>query len=153
MTVKNEDDFVLPIFNYAKEIENFARRMQPYVQSFELLNIAIDRTLVQIRPVGRLETTIYMLGRLCMRQFEALFVLATLGHGISCNRLLRSLFEKVVDLEYLSANPDKIDDLWDFYFVELTKLDMADQAAKIDKEYQRKIERFKKPSGGFQMRW
>jgi len=153
---KNEftnPEFLTLRFNYDKEVRSFCERMQGYVQAFPTLNEAIDKIFIQIRPNGKLETTIYMLGRLCSRQFEAIFVLATMGHGTSANRLLRSLFEKAVNLHYLAQYPEFLDDFWDYYFVELHKLGLDDEAEKIDKDASTKMDRFRRPSGGFQPRW
>lgn len=140
---------MLANFNFESEIIDFSARNQEYVRKFPLLNTAIDRIFGQIAPSNQLEMTVYMLGRLCARAFEALFVLATIGHGSSAQRLLRSLFEKVVDLEYLSQNPQKLEDFVDFDLVECKKLGLKCPIPESD--YETRTKRFKNSKGS--TRW
>lgn len=131
-------------FLYDAEIQLFARRNKNFALAFDKLNSSIDQIVKQVRTdtSERLNVTIYMLSRLCIRHYESILLLASTGHGFSATRILRSMFEKLVDALYLKLEPSNLDDYWDYYFVEMKKMGYEHIAAKMDADYKEKIRRF-----------
>jgi hypothetical protein len=61
------------------------------------------------RPKNHLENTCFWLGHTCRMDFCEIAFLAINGYGAGATKILRSLYERAVTIEYLMRNPDKID--------------------------------------------
>lgn len=140
--------------NYQKEIELFNERNKDVLAFFPLLNEALDKTFKQISPMGRHQMIVYALGRLSARHFESIMLLCMNGLGFSAMRILRSMFEKVVDGGFINNNEAVVDDFVEYYFLQLKKTGFEDFAKEVDPDFLTTIEKFKNPkSKGYRMSW
>lgn len=140
--------------NYKKEIELFNERNEAMLALFPLLNEALDKTFKQISPNGQHKMIVYALGRLSARHFEAIMLLCMNGLGFSAMRVLRSMFEKVVDGGFINNHKEVVDDFVEYYFLQLKKTGFEDFAKKVDPDFLTTIEKFKNPkSKGYRMSW
>jgi hypothetical protein len=88
--------------------------------------------------------TVFLLGRLCAKDFSEILLLSSNGYGFAALQILRSLFEKLVDALHLHANPTEVDAFWDYYLIQLEKMGFAETANKLDPDWQTTAEKFKK---------
>jgi len=141
--LNNEPEFVIYSNNNDNEISAFSRRNQTVLSLVPELAETIDSTFLQIKPSTKVQLVIYMLSRLCVRHYEAIFLLCTNGLGFSGQRILRSMFEKCIDALYLNKHPNEIEDFTEYHFVQMEKLGFADIAKKIDANFESIIEKFR----------
>jgi hypothetical protein len=129
----NEGDGTFRVcdFGISSEMEAFSFRNQSTLDLFDKFNVILNDVLGQISPKNYEELIVSMLGRICARHHNAILLLCSNGFGFDSMRILRSMFEKVVDAYYLDKNPGETDDFFDFYILQLKKIgldDIADQA-------------------------
>ncbi len=140
--------------NYQEEIELFNERNQAALALFPLLNEALDNTFKKISPSGRNQKIVYALGRLSARHFEAIMLLCMNGLGFSAMRILRSMFEKIVDGGFINNNQSVVHDFVEYYFLQLKKTGFENFAKKVDPDFLETIEKFKNPtSKRYRMSW
>jgi len=61
------------------------------------------------RPKNHLEHICFWLGHTCRQEFLEIVFLAINGYGAGATKILRSLYERAVTIEYLVQNPHKVD--------------------------------------------
>lgn len=137
------NDFLIFEFDRDEESSIFSRANQKLLLSSQKLNLAIDKIFRRSVPANRKGITIFMLGRTCIKNFHSILMLCTNGHGCDAMKILRSMFEKMVDAKYLHKHPEEIDMFWDFYLLQLKNQGFEEIAEKSDKDYLQKIEKFK----------
>lgn len=111
------------VIGFPDEWNSFRNRHLLFLERFENLQQAFDiaytRKISAVEPIDRF---IMMFGRLCSEDFFEIFVLCGNGYGTAASRLLRSLWEKAVTLEYLDAHPEDLQDFFDYHHVAQKKL-------------------------------
>jgi coproporphyrinogen III oxidase-like Fe-S oxidoreductase len=60
------------------------------------------------RPESHLENICFWLGHTCRQDFCEIVFLAINGYGAGATKILRSLYERAVTIEYLIQNPNKV---------------------------------------------
>ena len=60
------------------------------------------------RPKNHLENICFWLGHTCRQDFLEVVFLAINGYGAGTTKILRSLYERAVTIDYLIQNPDKV---------------------------------------------
>lgn len=60
---------------------------------------------------------VFEYGRLCCEDFNEVLLMSANGYGVGATKLLRTLYEHAVTLDYLNEHPDELDDFWDYAFV------------------------------------
>jgi hypothetical protein len=129
----NKDDGTFRVcdFSISSEEEAFSFRNQSTLDLLDKFIVILDDVLGQISPKNYEDLIVSMLGRICARHHNAILLLCSNGFGFDSMRILRSMFEKVVDAYYLDKNPGETEDFFDFYILQLKKIglgDIADQA-------------------------
>ena len=61
-------------------------------------------------------------GRLVVEDFMEIFLVAVNGYGYAAQKLLRSIYEHAVTLEYLNDHPEEIDNFIDYDAVQQYKM-------------------------------
>ena len=136
--------FPIVRINYDAEIERFSGRNQLLVALLPKLNDAMDKSFVQVctKTNDHLAIVVHMLLRLTLRHYEAIFHLASTGHGFSANRILRSMFEKYVDAHYIHLNPEQVADFWDYHLFTLEKEWGVKKLKEMDSDYRSKLKKY-----------
>ena len=142
-------------FSQPAEVSQFSERNAQLLAMLPELNDAMDSVFRHTVTADRHGLTVFMLGRRCTTDFEEILLLASNGHGFAALSVLRSIFEKLVDATYLHNHPTEVDAYWNYYFVQLEKLDYADIADNIDPNWQAITAQFKMKGkkGRIQPRW
>lgn len=148
-----EEKINIYTFGNSHSIYDFSRRHQHTLVHLEKLLIAGSNILEKVTGVeNKVQQAIYISARLGTRLFEAILNLCSQGYGASAMRLLRSLFEKVVDAYYLSEHPEEIDDFFEYYIVSHLKMGHEERIREEIPDYQERIEKFKKGKQ-FRLSW
>lgn len=117
-----------------------------YQRFFELLPNsakALDAVFKQRVLSDRPGLTVFMLGKLCLDDFNEIVLLCANGFGFGAFKILRGMFEKLVDAKYLHLHPQEIDNFWDFYIVHLQKYGLHKAMNRTDPDWQVTINKFK----------
>lgn len=131
-------------FDQAERVRLFNERNSKVLNLIPKLNDALDAVFKHRVTGNRQGLTVFILGRLCAKDFSEILLLSSNGFGFAALQILRSMFEKVVDASYLHANPTEIDAFWDYYFIQLEKMGLVDLAKKLDPNWKAIAESFKK---------
>jgi hypothetical protein len=144
-----------------QEWSDFERRHGLFLERYTNLQAALQavfaRTLTTSSKADRL---IFLLSRLCVEDFEEIFLLAANGHGMGALKILRGMYERVVTARHLQHNPNEADDFLDYHWVQRHRLlselrasfgeaflaeteDRAKRVEEIQREYDRVKDRFK----------
>ncbi|SRR6266700_52476 len=94
-------------------------------------------------PKSHLENVCFWLGHTCRQDFCEIVFLAVNGYGAGATKILRSLYERAVTIEYLIQNPNKIDRFLQFAALQENKAMEAAlkqiPADQIDARWDRQI--------------
>jgi len=130
---------------YENENKLFCERNEFYIKLIPRLSEATNIVFSQITASGNWEITIYLLGRICIRHYESIVLLCSLGFGFRAMAIHRTFFEKAVDSFYLNQNPNELDNFIDFGLVQLKKTGFENWAKTIEPDLVNKIKKFKDP--------
>ena len=138
------------VFGNRLEWRTFAERRPLFLERFENLKRALDAAYIRtLTNAGKLESMIFFTSRQCADDFMEIMLVCGNGEGNAGEKLLRSLYERVVLVAYLHKFPDQIDAYFEYYHVTSKKvLDAArylwgDEAAsparirEIEENYER----------------
>src|SRR5258708_7511719 len=125
------------------EIKLFNERNREALDLLPPFNDVIYKVSNRSVPSNREGLTIFMLCRLCIKDFSEILLLSSNGHGFAALQVLRSMFEKLVDASYLHTHGDEIGAYWDYYFVQMQKLGWENIAQKYDQNWKQKVAAFK----------
>lgn len=140
---RSSQKFNLFHFSQPNEEYLFSERNSELLELLPDLNDAMDSVFKHSVIASREGLTVFMLGRRCTNDFEEILLLASNGYGFAALQVLRSMFEKLVDATYLHKHPSEVDAFWNYYFVQLKKLNYEDIADKINPEWRTIAEKFK----------
>ena len=130
-------------FSQPSEEYSFSERNARLLSLLPALNDALDSVFSNTVIPDRESLTVFMLGRRCANDFEEILLLASNGHGFAALQILRSMFEKLVDSCYLHKHPAEVDAFWDYYFVQIEKLNYQDIADKTNPNWRTIAAKFK----------
>jgi hypothetical protein len=115
-------------FGIPEEWEEFGKRHTDFLERLPNLLAAFDISFNRIAETSSpLDRAIYVCGRLCVEEFSEVLLLCGNGYGVAALRLIRGMYERTVTARYLHANPDQIDDFYDFHWVSQHRLMKAIQ--------------------------
>lgn len=143
-------------FSQPSEEHSFSERNARLLSLLPALNDALDHVFSHTVTGNRQGLTIFMLGRKCSNDFAEILLLASNGYGFAALQVLRSMFEKLVDATYLHKHQSEVDAFWNYYLVNLEKLNYEDIADKTDPNWRAIAAKFKtlgKKGARTQPRW
>jgi len=108
--VKNKDLIRVrpPIVGFPDEWNAFFQRHPSWPTVLKNLRKVMEQIFIRdVELKSPAEKTIFFMGRLCVEDFNEIFVLAGNGYGFGSMKILRGLYERVVTLAYLSMNQDE----------------------------------------------
>jgi Family of unknown function (DUF5677) len=133
------------IFRFSQPAEEylFSERNSELLELLPDLNDAMDSIFKHSVTANREGLTVFMLGRRCVNDFEEILLLASNGRGFAALQILRSMFEKLVDASYLHTHPHEVEAFWNYYFVQLEKLNYEDIADNTNPHWRTIAGKFK----------
>jgi hypothetical protein len=122
-------------FGNPKEWEYFETTYPEFIRAYDRLQGTFARAFSRIINEGQpdADRVIFNLGFLCCAQFNELSLLCANGYGIAAQRILRSIYESGVVIDYLAAFPEEAADFLDWGDVHLYK-DLKESNAEKDPE-------------------
>lgn len=102
----------------------FAGRNVRFFERHDALKRAMAFAFERDLPAGASEAdrVVYALGKLCVEDFEEIFILAGNGRGFGALKLLRGMFERYVTALHISVTPADAQDFMDYYWVQAYRL-------------------------------
>jgi hypothetical protein len=98
-----------------EEWSHFEKRHSLFFARFPHLDSALQtafiRTVTLSEPIDKF---VFQYGRLCVEDFFEVVLCCGNGYGMAAQKLLRSLYERAVTLEYLDKHPLELDAFIDF---------------------------------------
>jgi hypothetical protein len=95
-------------FGMPEEWEHFKERHPVFLDRvpnlFAACSIAFERTAQTSQPLDRV---IYFSGRLCLEEFNEIFLLCGNGYGVAAQRLVLGMYERAVTARYLAEHPEE----------------------------------------------
>ncbi|MGH9611794.1 MAG: DUF5677 domain-containing protein [Bryobacteraceae bacterium] len=94
-----------------------------FVSSFDGIHATsralFGRNLTQANLADRI---VFLLGGLCLEDFLEICGISAIGYGLGGIKILRSLYERVVTVSYISLKPETAQDFFDFMPVQMMKI-------------------------------
>lgn len=141
-------------FGQPQERKFFIEKYKAFFDLLPNLRKALDAIFNQSVPSNRAGLTVYMLGKLCVDDFNEILLLCANGFGFGALKITRSMFENLVDARYLHIHPEEVDKFWNFHLVKLQKLKLEEVLKKTAPDWQKTVEGFKtikKKSGALRL--
>src|SRR5580700_3746069 len=99
-------------FGMPEEWEHFKERHPVFLDRvpnlFAACSIAFERTAQTSQPLDRV---IYFSGRLCLEEFNEIFLLCGNGYGVAAQRLVLGMYERAVTARYLAEHPEETEQI------------------------------------------
>lgn len=114
-------------FGHKAEWTAFEERHPEWPEVFERLQQVRDDILGSIQQGSPQDIVILAMSHMAVDDFMEILLLCGNGEGFAAQKLVRSMFERVVTLKYLAKHPDRIEDFAAYYAVERRKLLVAVQ--------------------------
>jgi hypothetical protein len=130
-------------FDLPNEVALFNERNRQALDLLPRFSDTIYRVSKKSVPSNREGLTVFMLCRLCIKDFSEILLLSSNGYGFAALQVLRGMFEKLVDATYLHRQPNEVGAFWDYYLVQLEKLGWEKIAEKYDKDWKQIVATFK----------
>lgn len=121
-------------FGLCDEWTIFQERHEKFMENAQSLFETFHN--IFIRDVGTsnsADRVVFMLGRLAVEDFMEILLLCGNGYGVGGMKLLRGLYEKAVNLGYITKKPDKAEQFLEYHFIHQGKhFNHAKQAFRMD---------------------
>jgi hypothetical protein len=130
-------------YGFAERRDEFSEKYLAFLQSMDNLKIAIDAVLKAAKTKTKGHQVIWGLARLAFEdEFQAIILACANGYSFFAKQPLRALFEKVVTLLYLGANPKDVQLYLRFRYIlqfrELKRLPHITRDAKVKRSIRRR---------------
>jgi hypothetical protein len=114
------------ICGYPEEWKNFEERNRPWLERFPNLQLALSTAFIRSTTLTEhIDKFVFLYGRLCCEDFFEIGLCCGNGYGAAAEKLVRSLYERVVTLRYLHEHPEELDAFWNYHHVNTYKLMVA----------------------------
>lgn len=121
--MENED-----IFGFREQWKSFRGRNSEFFTRYDNLQVALNATFLRtVTNATSDDWVIFTMGRTCAEEFFEILLLAANGYGICSLKLIRSLYERAVTMDYLSDHPSDISAFINYDVVSQRKLMKAIQ--------------------------
>jgi hypothetical protein len=108
---------------FQKEWEFFFNKHPLWPDKYKRLTSTLTKIFIrEITPINKAEKVIFHLGRLCVEDFNEIFLLCGNGYGIGGLKILRGLYERVVTLGYIVDNPTQAEPFLEYHHIHKGKM-------------------------------
>ena len=92
-------------------------------EKYKLLTSTLTKIFIrEITTISPADRVVFHLGRLCVEDFNEIFLLCGNGYGIGGLKILRGLYERVVTLGYISDNPNQAEPFLEYHHIQKGKM-------------------------------
>src|SRR6476661_2644507 len=110
------------LYGFEDAATDFDRRHPLWRDVLQRLAHAISLVFTRTQTMNAIEKFVYFYGRLVAEDFMGIFLVAANGYGVAAMKLLRSMYEHAVTLQYLHEHPDEVDRFIDYDAIQQYKL-------------------------------
>lgn len=130
------------IIGYESEWANFFKRHPEWPNIYNSLIATMKNIFIRKIDLSNLaDKTVFFIGRLCVEDFNEIFLLCGNSYGFGALKILRGLYERTVTMAFISANPDEASAFRNYYFVQTRKtLSHAKELIRDNNEIKKKLE-------------
>lgn len=115
---------------FQEEWKIFFRNHPLWTEKYKLLISTLTKIFIRkVTTVNPADRVVFYMGRLCVEDFNEIFLLCGNGYGIGGLKILRGLYERAVTLGYIADNPSQAEAFLDYYHIHKGK--MLNHAEKI----------------------
>ncbi|MBU1052761.1 MAG: hypothetical protein KKC46_02895 [Proteobacteria bacterium] len=112
-----------PTIGFQKEWQDFFDKHPLWPEKYKLLTSTLSKIFNrEITTVSFADSIVFHLGRLCVEDFNEIFLLCGNGYGIGSLKILRGLYERVVTLGYISDNPTQAESFLEYHHIHKGKM-------------------------------
>jgi len=107
-----------PIVGFPKEWHSFFERHPSWPTVLRNLHQILEEVFIRDAELeSPAEKIIFFMGRLCVEDFNEVFLLAANGYGFGSLKILRGLYERVVTMAYISTNQDEATSFLEYHYI------------------------------------
>jgi hypothetical protein len=111
------------IFGVPDEWKDFERRHFCFFARFPHLRDALNTAFIRTGTSSTaIDKFVFLYGRLCSEDFFEVVLCCGNGYGAAAQKLVRSLYERAVTLQYLHEHPEELDAFLDYHYIQHYKL-------------------------------
>lgn len=115
---------------FPEEWQVFFDRHPLWAEKYKLLTSTLTKIFIRKAALNSpADRVVFHLGRLCVEDFNEIFLLCGNGYGIGGLKILRGLYERVVTHGYIADNPDQAVAFLEYHHIQKGK--MVNHAEKI----------------------
>lgn len=112
-----------PIVGFPKEWAAFFERHPVWARALSSLHQVFQQVFVRdVELRSPAEKVIFFMGRLCVEDFNEAFLLAANGYGFGSLKIVRGLYERVVNMAYIAANQDEAMRFLEYHYIHQGRL-------------------------------
>jgi hypothetical protein len=111
------------MYRYREECASFSARHPLREEMMANLVKALDIAFTRLQTTdGKGDRFVYFFGRVIAEDFMEIALISQHGYGVAASKLVRSMYEFTVTLEYLHKHPEEADTFMDYHLVQQDKL-------------------------------
>lgn len=108
---------------FQKEWRSFLQRHPSWPTVIKNLHEIFENTFIRNAKLeSQADKIIFFMGRLCVEDFNEVFLLAGNGYGFGSLKILRGLYERVVTMSYISKNQEAASSFLEYHYIHRGKL-------------------------------
>jgi hypothetical protein len=111
------------MYGYPEECARFSARHPLWGEMMANLVKALDIAFTRVQATYSIcDGFVYFFGRVISEDFMEITLISQHGYGVAASKLVRSMYEFTVTLEYLHKHPEEADTFLDYHLVQQDKL-------------------------------
>lgn len=108
---------------FREEWKVFFDKHPLWPEKYKLLTSTLTKIFIrEVTTISPADRVVFHLGRLCVEDFNEIFLLCGNGYGIGSLKILRGLYERVVTLGYISDNPTQAEPFLEYHHIHKGKM-------------------------------
>jgi hypothetical protein len=130
------------VIGYKNEWANFFKRHPEWPIIYNSLITTTKSIFIRKIDLSNLaDKTVFFIGRLCVEDFNEIFLLCGNAYGFGALKILRGLYERTVTMAFIAANPNEAIAFQNFYYVQTRRtLSHAKDLIRDNNKIKKKIE-------------
>ncbi len=111
------------MYGYPEECAGFSARHPLWEEIMANLVKALDIAFTRVQTTKtKGDRFVYFFGRVIFEDFMEITLISQHGYGVAASKLVRSMYEFTVTLEYLRKHPEEADTFLDYHLIQQDKL-------------------------------
>lgn len=108
---------------FREEWKAFLNKHPSWPEKYKQLTSTLTKTFIrEVETKTPADKVVFYLGRLCVEDFNEIFLLCGNGYGIGGLKILRGLYERAVTLGYIAEHPNEAEQFLDYHHIHQGKM-------------------------------